>query len=368
MNPRHAARRSRPPSNRRLKRGQKVRDQWHVLDVATQSTKERRHRRRNQTRLLLKVAGLSILLVATAAGGKSVIGRALYGRDASGAAGGGVRPAGDVPAADGIGGVRLATIAVRTNGSLTRARILKEAGVEEGHNLLKIDLDAVRSALVAMPQVAAADVSRELPDKLSITIDERIPLAWLSCPLNGVHALTSQDGFLLDTAGHIFRCESLLREYMALPIIHVGGACRIKDGAKGDSEAMRAAIEILRLTRERMPRGVWEVKEVEVVSEFALRARFHNDAEIIFGVRDLERQFDDFRTVSDYAASVDKHLATLNLLVERNIPATFFDFQQRDLDSLRPEGQAQLPIPSEPARSVPTDRRTQQVRGILGGT
>ncbi|CAN5478749.1 hypothetical protein BH23VER1_BH23VER1_31800 [soil metagenome] len=370
MKSRRTSRRSRPPSNLRLKRGQRERDQWHVLKVATKSTKERRHLRRAQTRIALRVGGLFALAIAVVAVGKSVIGRALYGRSipVEVSVSDFARPTG-VAASEGVGGVRLAQIDIRTNGSLTRGRILEEAGVEEGQNLLKIDLAAVRSGLLALPQVSAVEVERALPDSLAITVSERIPLAWLSCPLNGVLSHTSSGGFLLDTEGHIFHCESLLREYLALPVIHVGQECRIKSGTKVDAENLRAAIDILKRTQQTMPGGHWKVKEIEVIAEYAVRARFHNHAEVVFGVRGLDRQFGDLRAVADYVMRADKDLATLNLLVERNLPATFFDFRRGDdPEDIRPAGEHPGAEGSpDPVAPAPPDRRTQQVRGILGG-
>ena len=63
---------------------------------------------------------------------------------------------------------------------LTRDDLLASAGLEDGGNLLGLNLAQVEAALAANPWVAEVAVRRELPDQLFITVHEREPVYWVA--------------------------------------------------------------------------------------------------------------------------------------------------------------------------------------------
>jgi hypothetical protein len=284
------------------------------------------------------VGGLVLFFTGLAAAGQSVITRALVASDR----------------------VILTDLDIRTNGTLNDARVLKETGLATGDNLLDIDIEAVKEDLVAMPQVASAEVVRTLPDRLSIAIEERTPLAWLSCPPAGVLSMTSNGGYLLDTDGFVFRCDALLQEYLHLPVIHVREPSRIQDGVKIGPGPLQTAVEILHQNEDRLPGGEWDVREIEVLSGYSVDVRYRNDAVVTFGTSDLSRQFDDLVVIVGHAGDIGKHVQTLNLMVKRNIPVTYFDFGGRDLEMLR---RSRTSPGRQDGEGDPARRRA---RGILG--
>lgn len=69
------------------------------------------------------------------------------------------------------------------------------AGVTEGTPLLRVDTDAVRDRVAALPSVASVDVSRSWPGTLVIAVTERVAVA----------VVADDDGFLMvDAAGVVF--------------------------------------------------------------------------------------------------------------------------------------------------------------------
>lgn len=324
-------------ANIRVSRRTKQKQQRHVLDVKVRSTKEARLRRTAQAKLVLKVGGLLVAAVALIAAGKSILTQAVYLGD----------------------GVALQNLEVRTTGSLTRSRILETAKVGEGENLLNIDLNLVRDRLEVMPQVTSANVTRTLPDKLSIVVLEREAVAWLRCVQAGIPAQTSNGGHLVGQDGVVFRCDVLLGCYMALPVIDVSEPSMIRDGMRLKAAEYLAAMELVRINGGHLPRGGWEIQEIAVKTPYSLLVKYQNDALVTFGTEGLERQLGDVATVAMHAAKVAKHIATMNVMVERNTPVTFYNFAgtETGVEIGRPRAGA---IPE-------ADRRPGQVRGILGG-
>ncbi len=86
-------------------------------------------------------------------------------------------------------------VTVEGNTRVTAERILEIARVDDSPNMLSLDLDEVEARLVSDPWIKAAEVSRELPDKLMVDVQEHEPLALIA-----LGAL-----YLTDARGEIFK-------------------------------------------------------------------------------------------------------------------------------------------------------------------
>lgn len=89
---------------------------------------------------------------------------------------------------------RVGHIVVDGTSAVTPAEVRQAAGVTTADNLLFLDREAVAARVAQLPYVAAAEVQRELPNTLIITLDERTAVATL---------LAGRRGFLVDRAGYV---------------------------------------------------------------------------------------------------------------------------------------------------------------------
>lgn len=83
--------------------------------------------------------------------------------------------------------------AIRIEGGqrITKNQILELSGVDIHTNLLALDLDEVKSRIESHEWVEAAEVDRNWPNRLRITIRERVPVALVSLK-EGLHYLDWQ--------------------------------------------------------------------------------------------------------------------------------------------------------------------------------
>jgi cell division protein FtsQ len=86
--------------------------------------------------------------------------------------------------------------------------VIQQAEIPSGVNILALDLDGVRKRLTQHPWIAAAMISREIPDRIRIEIEERKPVALVK----------GHQFYLADQQGACF-AKAAPSEHAGLPII-----------------------------------------------------------------------------------------------------------------------------------------------------
>jgi cell division protein FtsQ len=81
--------------------------------------------------------------------------------------------------------------------SLSAAEVRDAAGLRPGTPLLRVDLDGAAARVRRLPQVATAQVSRGWPDRVVVTVAERVPVAVVERA--GQRTLVDAGGVLFDT-------------------------------------------------------------------------------------------------------------------------------------------------------------------------
>jgi cell division protein FtsQ len=98
-----------------------------------------------------------------------------------------------------LAGPVLTVRAVQVDGLATLpADVVREAaGIGAGTPLLRVDVDGAEARVARLPQVASAEVTRDWPASVVITVVERVPVAVVGEP--GRRSLVDADGVQFDT-------------------------------------------------------------------------------------------------------------------------------------------------------------------------
>ncbi len=329
------------PQNEKVKRKSRPGDR-HRLEVNPRSRKSDRLRVARGARFGIKLALCSAVAFAVVAGLKAGAERLIFKNPK----------------------YVIGEIKVSSDGMLTRAQVLAETGLEEGGFALGVDLEGTRRKIEALPQVLSAEVRRELPGGVDITIKERVAVAWLECRDLNLAPFRTRDGCLLGADGVAMPCHSLMRKYLRLPVVRVPHISRVKYGEVVESEQVRGALRLIALNEKLLFEEQMEIRTIESPNPFSLLAVFASDAEVTFGIEGLERQMRDFKTVIDNAQAQGWRIATLNLMVEENVPVTFFSGAPEGLGVPGDPIDAQGVTPEIPAGEA--GRRDSDARAILG--
>ncbi len=120
-----------------------------------------------------------------------------------------------------------------------RDEVRRAANVATGENLLQVDEDAVAERLRWHPWVRKVDVVKHLPDRLTITIEERVPAA----------VLVGERTFLVDKDGTLFK-EMSPSEFDA-ELLVIAGVEATRLVKMGDERRLRRTLsDIMAVVRE----------------------------------------------------------------------------------------------------------------------
>lgn len=216
-------------------------------------------------------------------------------------------------------------IELKTNGSLTRQEILDYLDIKPSQNTFTLKTSSLQEKLLERPDLKSAQIERKLPAGLSITIEERSPIAWIECSETRLFPYEPDASLLIDAEGNLFTYNPKHHpSAKEKPVLHITPPAngQYQAGMKLDSLLSEQILGFLsKLNAAQPPLPALEL--LSLPNEWSFLARFANGMEITFGVTHHERQINDLQAILIYANSQQKHIQTANLLPEKNIPVTY---------------------------------------------
>jgi hypothetical protein len=237
-------------------------------------------------------------------------------------------------------------IDVQTDGIIAPDEIRRWTGVRLGQNVLALDLSAVRRNLELVSMIQTASLEKILPRTLRIRVIEREPLAQLHVARARAGGGIELVPFYLDAGAFVIspltpaQCSASGANSSndQLPVITGLNANEVQPGRRLESPQVRAALQLIGAF-ERSPMQAWvEVSRIDVSAPEVLVMKTEQGSEITFGLADIDRQLMRWQAVFDAGQKMNKAIATLDLAVSNNIPASWVE-----LSSAGPPPSAKVP-------------------------
>jgi len=261
---------------------------------------------------------------------------------------------------------------IQTDGSLSETGLAEIANVAPGMNLMDLDLGRIQTQIGTLPQVEKVTVTRELPDRLNVIVRERMPVAWLSVPPQGIRPWDMERGFLLDAEGHLFRCLDLNEGMKSLPVVESFKTAEPVEGTKIESPGVLAGIKLILESDKRfLGRGL-AVSEVRLRDDWALECDYDGGMKVTFGVFDFGRGLDDLGLILERAEESGQTLATVNVAASKNIPVTFAAVAApAEIPATNPGAVSGGAVPADSSATAAThpvgEEQEKHLRSILKG-
>jgi cell division septal protein FtsQ len=309
-------RKQRPGARNRRLSTFRQRRQQHLLDVKVRSRKAVQHRNRKVLVAFSKVALVIAVVSALYVGGRIAAKRFFL----------------DNP------DYKLIKIEVQTDGTLQREQILAIADIREGENIFRVNLARVHDRLQELPQVDEVEVVRKLPSEVDVRIVERKPIGWITSERQIDDPFACDAAFLVDARGVLMKEKKLLPEYLGLPLILGCASESLEAGKTVESPEAKAALELLRLSTRSFMQTRFLIREIDVSKGYCLVVTDKNHSKVTFGFDNLDLQLQRLEQFLIYTDDAHRELATVSLLVQRNIPVTFQKSSTEVInDTIQPE-------------------------------
>lgn len=220
----------------------------------------------------------------------------------------------------------LKTIEYETNGLLTSKDIQQILELNDGSNVLFLDMSQLEKKLLERSDIESAVIRRELPSTLVVELEERVPVAWVEYPQNRIYARRESGSLLIDGSGNLFEYDVLRHtRYVNEPVLFLPSPTNLeyKSGVRVMDESVKRALSFIRVSKQFVSEGLPLVTAVKFVNDWSLLVRFTDGMEITFGLYDHERQLNDLAIIVAHAAKTKRRVTSGNLVPERNIPIVF---------------------------------------------
>ncbi len=254
---------------------------WRNIRQSARQVKVSRFAKQRYQRIVLRTAAAGVLL--------AVLGAAAWGAVR-------VVQEGAKKAAALIPSSPVSHVEFATDGVIPREWAMERIDLPQEIPLLEVDIHAIKEDLERHAQVRRAVVSRRLPDRLKIRVEERYPMMRMAArDAEGrrVNLLVAEDGIVYQGIGYNRARLS------GLPYVS-GVQLRRKGGSFRRLEGLDAVAQLLALTRSEAPEiyTAWNVVDCSDLP--LIRVRMDQISEIVFRDTDFPEQLARLRELLIY--------------------------------------------------------------------
>ena len=172
--------------------------------------------------------------------------------------------------------VPLRDITIRTDGVLDKAWVTRTLDLSKGESLMELNLSKLQERLLATGQVQSAVVARKFPDILTVTLQERSPVARIMAQLGSAAPrayMASRDGAVYQGTGYDQQLADALPFLDGVKLVrsgdgfgHIDGMDQVSDllgTARTNTPALYRTFRVVSLARFNVD-GTITVKSTEV--------------------------------------------------------------------------------------------------------
>ncbi len=284
----------------RGRRPARKRRRQHLLEVTATAETERRRRNQKLFLYLAEAVLLAGFLAFLWFGGRALVNRLLFENRQ----------------------YRVAVVEVNTDGLMSREEAMATAGVQLGVNIFSLNIDAGQRALQSIPEVKQALVERIPPDKVTIHLEARKPVAWIAPHDTGEDPSVMDTACLVDGDAVMIKPQSFDSRLVLLPVIYGVPTEQWSPGTALDLPGLRPALELFTRARERTEPEVL-LRAADISKGWCILAWGDPQTRFTFGLTDLSVQLDRLQFILLHTAQTSRKLATVNLIPARNTPVTY---------------------------------------------
>lgn len=222
----------------------------------------------------------------------------------------------------------ISRIDVETDGNLGWKQITQLAGIEAGQNIFSVDLDRAKRDLELNPLIAGANVERQLPNRVRITLHERVPMAQICVQPFGEARRGKLDPivFYIDKHGVIMAAvqyNTNAKNLKPLPALTGVKLADLRVGKTVQSPQVYAALDLLRELEVSTVGVRLDIERIDLARPDTLALITRTGETISFDPRHVTQGLRRLGVIMADAQRNRFALLTVDLTVQQHVPVTF---------------------------------------------
>lgn len=219
-------------------------------------------------------------------------------------------------------------------GFITKEHAMKMLGIEGAINMATLNATGMETALTSNPCIESAHIRAELPDTLSIEIEERIPIVYVE--MENAADRGQRRKLFMDPKGYLF---PVVPEYhtkvMELPVwyLNASDVKEFKPGTRIDEELYRPITELVSALNTYELAQIPSVREIFRSKSWKIVLTLEGGISVIMQVYDIRAQVDRLHMILEHARATGKKLSGINVVPSINPTATFIEPPVKDADT-----------------------------------
>lgn len=215
---------------------------------------------------------------------------------------------------------------LQTNGVLNAAWLGRRLALPRNASLMELDLEQLRTRLLADGQVQTATITRHFPDRLLVSVTERLPIARVMAEWKGVQQplLVARDGVVFTGEGHEAAVVESLPWLDGIKLSRRQGELLPIDGLAVVSELLARAREAdPKLEAGNSPHAWRVISLARLASDRELEVRTADGVTVVFSAHgDFYRQLAKLDFLWEAMARAPERPARIDLTLGREVPVT----------------------------------------------
>ncbi|MGE5604688.1 MAG: cell division protein FtsQ/DivIB [Bacteroidota bacterium] len=181
----------------------------------------------------------------------------------------------------------VSSVEIIGNTSVSSEDVILNAGLNSYRNIFQIDSDQIKSAILQDPRIAFVKIRRQLPGKLIIDVQERLPICLLSY-LNNL-LIIGNDGLVMGIQEEA--------EAVELPIVTGAKLKDVKYGEKITASDFHSALKVLKYSDDYLRQVISEIDVTRLKLQLDL-PKYSRQVEVELGTtEELEKKIANLRAI-----------------------------------------------------------------------
>lgn len=210
----------------------------------------------------------------------------------------------------------------------SKQHIADYLGIKGSINMATLDASGMQKKLEEHPCIASAHIRAELPDTLSIEIEERIPIVYVE--LTEATQTGQRKRFFMDPHGVIFPVlPELHRNFLEVPVwyLHPADVNEFHEGAVIPEHALRPIVQLITAVNSYNLTQIPHIQEIFHTKGWKLSLTLEGGINVTMQVHDIPNQITRLAMIIEHAQATGQKLSSINVIPAINPTAVFIQSQ-----------------------------------------